>query len=125
MARRRRIHAVPTSRWGEYQPSDVCQLCGSKMVLREGSHGKFYGCSTYPKCDGTREKGSAEKKDTVPRKKPLNPNEKKNTVPRKSPLNPNSDDCPLCGSKMKLRKGPHGEFFGCSTYPKCKGTGKK
>jgi DNA topoisomerase-1 len=95
------------------------------MVLREGSHGKFYGCSTYPKCDGTREKGSAEKKDTVPRKKPLKPNEKKNTVPRKSPLNPNSDDCPLCGSKMKLRKGPHGEFFGCSTYPKCKGTGKK
>lgn len=30
--------------------------------------------------------------------------------------------CPKCNSKMKLRKGQNGEFYGCSNYPKCKGT---
>lgn len=33
--------------------------------------------------------------------------------------------CPLCDSKMYLRKGPYGEFWGCSKYPKCKGIVKK
>lgn len=30
--------------------------------------------------------------------------------------------CPVCGSPMVKRKGPHSLFFGCSTYPKCRGT---
>ena len=30
--------------------------------------------------------------------------------------------CPKCGSPMVKRTGPRGEFWGCSTYPKCKGT---
>ena len=33
--------------------------------------------------------------------------------------------CPLCGAPMILRKGPYGEFWGCSKYPKCKGLVKK
>lgn len=28
--------------------------------------------------------------------------------------------CDRCGSKMVLRKGPKGEFYGCSAYPKCR-----
>lgn len=35
------------------------------------------------------------------------------------------EKCPECGSKMYLRKGPFGEFYGCSRYPKCKGILKK
>ncbi len=31
-----------------------CPKCGSKMVRRTGKYGAFYGCSTYPKCRGTR-----------------------------------------------------------------------
>ena len=31
-----------------------CPKCGSPMVLRTGRYGAFYGCSTYPKCRGTR-----------------------------------------------------------------------
>lgn len=27
-----------------------CPRCGGKLVLREGPYGKFYGCSSYPKC---------------------------------------------------------------------------
>jgi restriction system protein len=28
--------------------------------------------------------------------------------------------CSKCGSTMVLRKGPKGEFYGCSSYPKCR-----
>ncbi|MDD7792882.1 restriction endonuclease [Clostridium sp. 'White wine YQ'] len=28
-------------------------------------------------------------------------------------------ECPSCGGKLVLRKGPYGEFLGCSNYPKC------
>ena len=31
-----------------------CPKCGSKMFLRNGRFGKFYGCSRYPLCKGTR-----------------------------------------------------------------------
>jgi DNA topoisomerase-1 len=31
-----------------------CQECGSKMMRRWGRNGWFLGCSTYPKCKGTR-----------------------------------------------------------------------
>lgn len=32
----------------------VCPKCGSKMILRNGRHGKFYGCLRFPYCRGTR-----------------------------------------------------------------------
>ena len=31
-----------------------CPKCGSKMVMRKGRYGYFYGCSRYPYCKGTR-----------------------------------------------------------------------
>jgi len=33
---------------------------------------------------------------------------------------PTNMKCPECGAYMKLRKGPYGQFYGCSNYPKCK-----
>ena len=30
-----------------------CPKCGKKMIVREGKHGKFYGCSGYPDCTYT------------------------------------------------------------------------
>lgn len=30
--------------------------------------------------------------------------------------------CPFCGSELVPRKGKYGQFWGCSTYPKCKFT---
>lgn len=32
----------------------MCQLCGSPMVVRQSRSGQFLGCSTFPKCRGTR-----------------------------------------------------------------------
>ena len=34
--------------------SKNCPKCGFPMVHRTGRYGAFYGCSTYPKCRGTR-----------------------------------------------------------------------
>ncbi|VEU82651.1 type I DNA topoisomerase [Acholeplasma hippikon] len=28
--------------------------------------------------------------------------------------------CPVCGSKLVIRKSKYGEFYGCSNFPKCK-----
>jgi DNA-binding helix-hairpin-helix protein with protein kinase domain len=30
--------------------------------------------------------------------------------------------CPRCGSTMRRRSGRYGQFWGCSSYPKCRGT---
>ena len=31
-----------------------------------------------------------------------------------------TDDCPNCGSELVKRNGKHGNFIGCSNFPKCK-----
>ncbi len=33
---------------------EKCDQCGAQMVLREGRFGRFWACSSYPKCRGTR-----------------------------------------------------------------------
>lgn len=33
----------------------TCPKCGAKMILRKGRYGKFYGCSKFPYCRGTRQ----------------------------------------------------------------------
>ncbi len=32
----------------------VCPLCGAPMIKRTSQYGPFLGCSTYPRCKGTR-----------------------------------------------------------------------
>jgi DNA topoisomerase-1 len=43
---------------GEKKPAELtnhmCQECGKPMVVRHGRSGDFLGCSTFPKCRGTR-----------------------------------------------------------------------
>jgi ssDNA-binding Zn-finger/Zn-ribbon topoisomerase 1 len=31
-------------------------------------------------------------------------------------------ECPACERAMKVKEGPHGEFWGCPGYPKCRKT---
>lgn len=35
--------------------TQMCDECGSWMVIRDGKYGEFYGCSNYPECDNTME----------------------------------------------------------------------
>ncbi len=32
----------------------ICPRCSAKMILRNGRKGKFYGCSRFPYCRGTK-----------------------------------------------------------------------
>lgn len=31
-------------------PTETCPLCGSELIVRNGRKGKFWGCSSFPKC---------------------------------------------------------------------------
>jgi DNA topoisomerase-1 len=39
------------------QVEETCEQCGAAMTVRRGRRGFFLGCSSYPKCKGTREPG--------------------------------------------------------------------
>ena len=47
MKRGRNISKKPTG-------PGPCPKCNSDTVLRNGQHGKFWGCSQYPSCKGSR-----------------------------------------------------------------------
>jgi DNA topoisomerase-1 len=73
---------------------EICDKCGSAMVVKNGRNGKFLACSGYPKCKNT---------------KTLNQETKFSEVP-----------CPECGGKLLWRQSRRGAFWGCEHYPKCK-----
>ena len=82
----------------------ICELCGSKMIIKNGRFGKFAACPNYPKCKNTK---TLDKDGKIAENKPVEKVDFK---------------CELCGSDMVLRKGKFGEFYACSNYPKCKFT---
>ncbi len=88
---------------GEGLPSDeVCDKCGSPMVIKVGRFGVFLACSSYPDCTNTREIEQAEQPaaDEEP------------------------DACENCGRPMVMKRGRFGQFLACSGYPECKTTRK-
>ncbi len=59
--------------------------------------------------------------------KDVQPSEQASTPPAQSDKMPTRPACPVCGDEMILRtakKGPNtgNQFYGCSQYPKCRGT---
>ena len=70
---------------------EVCELCGSNMVIKYGPHGKFLACPNFPECRNTK------------------PYLEKAGVP-----------CPLCGKEVVIRKTKKGRrYYGCEGYPDC------
>lgn len=68
-----------------------CDKCGRNMVIKQGRFGDFLACPGYPEC--------------------------KNTKPIIEELD---IPCPMCNSKIVLRKSRKGKkFYGCSNYPEC------
>lgn len=75
------------------KPTDeVCEKCGSPMVIRTGKFGEFLACSNYPTC--------------------------KNVVSMNKPKEVSK--CPKCGKPVLERKSKKGAvYYGCSGYPDC------
>ena len=85
----------------------VCELCGAKMIIKNGRFGKFAACPNYPECKNTKALG----KDG----KVVEPKEKEEA--KKAGFK-----CELCGAEMVVRSGRYGSFYACENYPKCKNT---
>ena len=93
----------------------TCEKCQSPMIVRRGFRGPFLSCSAYPKCKNAKPipEGLKEKiKDLLPPAPP------KKELPEISI----AETCPECSSPMKLRVYRGKPFFGCTKYPKCKGS---
>jgi len=86
------------------QPQDettdeVCEKCGSPMVLKQGRYGSFIACSGYPKCKNTRSVNASHRGNDTGVK-----------CPEKN-----------CDGLLVERKSRRGKiFYGCNRYPKCK-----
>lgn len=95
---------------GEDTAKMACDKCKSgTMVLHNGPHGKFYGCSNYPLCKNTQR--TCPKCGTGLLVKGSDPGRKcshcDNTL----------NACPHCETGVLVkRNGPRGAFFGCSNY---------
>ncbi len=47
---------------------------------------------------------------------------RKSPKPRASRRNHQASKCPRCGSRLKMRNGKYGRFWGCSAFPRCRYT---
>jgi DNA topoisomerase-1 len=92
--------AIPTD--------EVCEKCGSGMVIKFGRFGQFLACENYPECKNTRE--VATKKNGAEATNGAEAAEGEEAIPV----------CELCGREMSLKKGRFGSFYGCTGYPECK-----
>jgi DNA topoisomerase-1 len=116
-----------------------CEKCGSAMYLRDSKRGPFLGCSTYPKCRGTKwfKKIEGDDLKQVEALLPLLKEEGGKArdlaakitgeIPASNGVaaakNIATDiDCEECGQPMVIRSGRRGKFLGCSNYPKCRNT---
>lgn len=89
----------------EVETDEICDKCGSRMVIKWGRYGRFLACSAYPECKSTRQIAGSEGEGAP---------EVHEDVTKLV--------CPKDGQPMVLRKGRYGPFLACSRYPECKHT---
>jgi DNA topoisomerase-1 len=78
---------------------EICEKCGSSMIVRWGKNGRFLACSAYPECKNTKSLESDENGEFVSDQK-----------------------CEVCGAPMMVKTSRYGRFLSCSKYPDCKFT---
>lgn len=74
------------------ESDEICEKCGSPMVIRVGMYGEFMACSNYPACKNIRSKNKVL-----------------------------SDvKCPKCSGEISVKTSKRGtNFYGCNNYPTC------
>jgi DNA topoisomerase I len=102
----------------------MCHVCGAPMVKREGRSGAFLGCSTFPKCRGTRSmptgvmcpKDGGELVERKSKKRGTNfyacSNEDCDFVAWNKPVPEVCPECSYVGAEVKFNK-TRGEFRKC------------
>lgn len=70
---------------------EICDVCGRRMVIKYGPHGKFLACPGFPEC--------------------------RNTKPYLEKI---GLSCPICSKDIVVRKTKKGRrFYGCEGGPEC------
>jgi DNA topoisomerase I len=94
------------------KPTDqVCERCGSPLVLKWGKHGSFFACSAYKKDD--------PESCTFTKENPIDlPDLDSADIQETS----QEEYCENCGRVMVLKRGRFGQFMACTGYPECKTT---
>jgi DNA topoisomerase-1 len=102
--------SIKTRKKASIPTDEICEKCGSGMVIKFGRFGQFLACENYPECKTTREVASkkSESGETADGQKTDGENQTETPV------------CELCGKDMALKKGRFGSFYGCTGYPECK-----
>jgi DNA topoisomerase-1 len=94
------------------KPTDqVCERCGSPLVLKWGKHGSFFACSSYKKDDPESCTFTKENPIDLP---DLDSADMQETS--------QEEYCENCGRLMVLKRGRFGQFMACTGYPECKTT---
>jgi DNA topoisomerase-1 len=83
---------------------EICDRCGSPMLIKVGKFGPFVACSAYPECTNTRELEKSE--------------------PESETGEEEIEPCENCGRPMVVKRGRFGQFLACTGYPECKTTRK-
>ncbi len=102
----------------------MCHVCGQPMVIRNGRSGAFLGCSTFPKCRGTRSmptgvfcpKDGGELVERRSKKRGTAfyacSNEECDFVAWNKPVSETCPECGYLGAEMKSNK-TRGDFRKC------------
>jgi DNA topoisomerase-1 len=93
----------------EIPTDEVCEKCGSPMVIKWGQFGRFMACSAYPECKNTKE---------------ITTDEAAKEGGESSGESSEPEPCENCGKPMTLKRGRFGQFLACTGYPECKTTRK-
>ncbi len=94
------------------KPTDqVCERCGSPLVIKWGKHGSFFACSAYDKTDPNSCTFTKENPIDLP---DLDSADLQETT--------QEEYCENCGRPMVLKRGRFGQFMACTGYPDCKTT---
>ena len=73
------------------ESDEICEVCGRRMVIKYGPHGKFLACPGFPECRNTK------------------PYLEKTGIP-----------CPKCGKEVIIKKTKKGrKYYGCEANPDC------
>lgn len=96
----------------EEKSSEVCDKCGSPMIIKTGRYGKFLACSNYPTCKNIKSTGAPRpgfqtSPEAEAKMKELQEKHK-------------GQVCDKCGAPMAVKTGKFGPFLACTGYPKCK-----
>ena len=96
-------------------PTDeICDKCGSMMVIKFGRFGQFLACVNYPECKTTRE---IVKKTSTAAAGSQQSEENQGANVQQADETP---ECEQCGKPMVLKSGRFGKFYGCTGYPECR-----